>query len=328
MRVVVRVLAAVAVFSGGALPALALDKVSLGTNWLAEPEHGGFYQAVATGIYKRYDLDVDIRMGGPQVNHPQLLAAGKVDFIIGSTSFESINYIVSKVPVVTVASMFQKDPQILMAHPGSGNDTLAAMKGKPILISKDGISNYWQFLKVKYGFTDSQIRPYTFNPAPFLADKSSIQQGYITSEPYAVETAGGFKPVVHLLADQGFDSYSTTIETQQKLVAEKPELVQRFVSASIEGWVSYLRDPAPANALIKVANKDMDDGQIAFGVAKLREYGIVDSGDSKTLGVGAMTDKRWKDFFDFGAKAGIFPKDLDYKKAYTLQFVNKKVGMN
>jgi NitT/TauT family transport system substrate-binding protein len=311
----------------GVSPSTAEDKVSFGTNWKAQAEHGGFYQAVATGIYKKHGLDVTIRMGGPQVNHPQLLAAGVIDFNIGSSSFGALNYVKAGIPMVSVAAMFQKDPQVLMSHPSQGNDTLAAMKGKPILIGAGSRATFWNFLKAKYGYTDDQIRPYTFNMAPFLADKSAVQQAYVTSEPYSVEKAG-VKPLVHLLADGGYNSYSCLIETSWKLVHDKPDLVQRFVDASIEGWYSYLYgDPAPGNALIKRDNPDMTDDLIAYSVAALKKYGIVDSGDAKTLGIGAMTDARWKDFAATMMGIGLYPRDLDLAKAYTLAFVNRKVGM-
>ena len=307
--------------------AAAQDKLTLGTNWKAQAEHGGFYQAVAAGIYKKYGLDVTIRMGGPQVNHPQLLAAGAIDFNMGSSSFGGLNYAKNDIPMVTVAAIFQKDPQVLISHPGQGNDTVAAMKGKPILIASGGRATYWNFLRAKFGFTDDQIRPYTFNMAPFLADKSTIQQGYVTSEPYKIEKLG-VKPLVHLLADQGYQSYASTIETSWKLVKEKPALVQRFVDASIEGWYSYLYgDPEPGNVLIKRDNPEMTDDQIAYSIATLKKYGIVDSGDAKTLGIGAMTDARWKEFAVTMIDIGLFPRDLDLTKVYTLQFVNKKVGM-
>ena len=307
--------------------AAAQDKLTLGTNWKAQAEHGGFYQAVAAGIYKKYGLDVTIRMGGPQVNHPQLLAAGAIDFNMGSSSFSGLNYAKNDIPMVTVAAIFQKDPQVLISHPGQGNDTVAAMKGKPILIASGGRATYWNFLRAKFGFTDDQIRPYTFNMAPFLADKSTIQQGYVTSEPYKIEKLG-VKPLVHLLADLGYHSYSSTLETSWKLAKEKPALVQRFVDASIEGWYSYLYgDPEPGNALIKRDNPEMTDDQIAYSIAALKKYGIVDSGEAKTLGIGAMTDARWKEFAVTMIDIGLFPRDLDLSKVYTLQFVNKKVGM-
>jgi NitT/TauT family transport system substrate-binding protein len=307
--------------------AWAEDKVTFGTNWKAQAEHGGYYQAVATGLYRKAGLDVTIRMGGPQVNHPQLLAAGAIDFNIGSSSFGALNYVQGAIPMVTVAAIFQKDPQVLIAHPGQGNDTLAAMKGKPILVGAGSRATFWNFLKAKYGYTDDQIRPYTFNMAPFLADKSAVQQGYLTSEPYKIEQAG-VKPLVHVLADAGYSSYSCTIETSWKLVREKPDLVQRFVNASIEGWYSYLYgDPGPGNALIKKDNPDMTDDVIAYGIAALKKYGVVDSGDAKALGIGAMTDARWKEFLATMAGIGLYPRDLDLTKAYTLAFVNRKVGM-
>jgi NitT/TauT family transport system substrate-binding protein len=308
--------------------AQALDQVTFGTNWKAQAEHGGFYQAVATGIYEKHGLDVTIRPGGPQVNHAQLLAAGQIDFNMGGNVFGAFNYVLNDIPMVTVAATFQKDPQILMAHPDQGFRTLADLKGRPILISQDARTTYWEWLKAEFGFTDDMIRPYTFNPAPFLADPGAIQQGYLTSEPFAVEREGGFVPQVFLLADAGYDTYSTTIETSWRLVEKNPDLVQRFIDGSIEGWYSYLYgDPAPANALIKADNPEMTDQQIAYSIAKLKEYGIVDSREAEQLGIGAMTDERWRNFFRFAADAGLYPKDLDLARAYTLQFVNKKVGM-
>src|SRR5918994_243564 len=257
--------------------AQALDEVTFGTNWKAQAEHGGFYQAVAGGIYEKYGLEVTVRPGGPQVNHAQLLAAGQIDFNMGGNVFGAFNYVLNDIPMVTVAATFQKDPQILMAHPDQGFKTLADLKGHPILISQDARTTFWEWLKAEYGFTDDMIRPYTFNPAPFLADKSVIQQGYLTSEPFGIEREGGFTPKVFLLADAGYDTYSTTIETSWRLVEEDPDLVQRFVDASIEGWYSYLYgDPSPANALIKHDNPDMTDEQIAYSVEKMKEYGIVE----------------------------------------------------
>jgi NitT/TauT family transport system substrate-binding protein len=310
-------------------PALAVaqETVNFGTDWKAEAEHGGFYQAIATGIYKRYGLDVKLRPGGPQVNHAQLLAAGVLDFNIASNSFVPLNFVHEKVPMVAVAAIFQKDPSVLIAHPGQGNDALAALKGKPIMIGSDTRVTSWQFLKQKFGYTDDQIRPYTFNAAPFLADKTAIQQGYLTSEPFTIEQVG-VKPVVMLLADAGYTSYAGLIETSQKLAHDKPDLVQRFVNASIEGWYSYLDgDPSPGNALIKRDNPEMTDALLAYGRDKMKEYGIVDSGDAKKNGIGAMSEERWRDFFATVAKAGLYPADMDFPKAYSLQFVNKKVGM-
>ncbi len=303
-------------------------KLTFQSNWRAQGEHGGYYQAVATGIYAKYGLDVTVRPGGPQMNNPQLLLAGAIDFSMGSDSFNGLNFVRNNIPLVVVGSIFQKDPRILMAHPGQGNDSLAAMKGKPILIASASRNNYWNFLRARYGYTDDQIRPYTFNMAPFLADKSTIQQGFLTSEPLKAQKAG-IQPVIHLLADQGYVSYATTLETRQQLVKEQPDVVQRFVNATIEGWYSYLYgDRTAANKMIQQHNPEMDDEQLAYSHAKMLEHGIVDSGDALKLGIGAMTAARWKEFADTMVKAGAYPADIDVAKAYTLQFINKGHGMH
>jgi NitT/TauT family transport system substrate-binding protein len=305
----------------------AADQVTFGTDWKAEAEHGGYYQAIATGIYQKHGLAVTLRQGGPQVNHAQLLAAGRLDFNEAPNSFVSLNYVKENIPMVAVAALFQKDPSVLIAHAGVGNDSLAALKGKPVMISTDTRAGWWLFLKAKFGYSDDQIRPYTFNVAPFLVDKNAVQQGYLTSEPFLIEQQH-VEPKVFLIADAGYASYGSLIQTSRKLVEEKPELVQRFVDASIEGWYSYLYgDPAPANALIKQDNPEMTDALLTYARAKIKESGIVDSGEAETSGIGAMTDARWRDFFNVMAEQGLYPKDLDYKRGYTAQFVNKRVGM-
>jgi NitT/TauT family transport system substrate-binding protein len=307
--------------------AASIETVNFGTDWKAEAEHGGYYQAIATGIYRRYGLELRLRQGGPQVNHSQLLAAGVLDFNIATNSYVPLNYVQQKIPMVAVAAMFQKNPAVLIAHPGEGDDSLAALKGKPIMIGSDSRVTGWLFLKQKFGYTDDQIRPYAFSVAPFLADPTAIQQGYLTSEPFTIEQAG-VKPVVLLIADSGDSSYGSLIATSQQLVRDKPDLVRRFVNASIEGWYSYLYgDPLPGNALIKRDNPEMSDALLAYGHAKLKEYGIVDSGDAKRLGIGAMTEARWHDFFTTMQKAGLYPADLDWRQAFMLRFIDKKFGM-
>jgi NitT/TauT family transport system substrate-binding protein len=307
--------------------AQALDKVTFGTNWVAQAEHGGYYQALADGTYKKYGLDVTILPGGPNANNRILLPVGKIDFYMSANLLQAFDAVAQNIPTVAVAASFQKDPQVLMAHPGQGIDKFEDLKKLTILVSKEGMAGYYQWLKKDYGFTDAQVRPYTFNPQPFLADKKMAMQGYVTSEPYAVETQGKFKPVIFLLADQGFSTYSTLIETRRDLVEKKPDLVQRFVDASAIGWANYIYgDNKAANELIKKQNPEMTDERLAYSIEKMKQYGIVDSGDSIKLGIGAMTDARIKDFFDKMARAGVVKPDLDYRKAYTLQFVNKGVG--
>ncbi|MDQ0510414.1 ABC transporter substrate-binding protein [Ancylobacter amanitiformis] len=310
---------------GFATHAKAADKVTFGTNWVAQAEHGGFYQAVVDGTYAKYGLDVTIVPGGPQANNRLLLPVGKIDFYMGANMLQAFSSVVEGIPTIIVAAMFQKDPQVLIAHPDVA--TFEDLKTRTLFISKEGLASYYQWLVADFGFSENQVKPYTFNAAPFLADKNSAMQGYITSEPYAVEKQGGFKPKLFLLADQGFDTYSTTIETRTELVKRNPDLVQRFVDASIIGWYNYLYgDNTKANALIKRDNPEMTDEMIAFSIDKLKEYGIVDSGEAKTLGIGAMTDAKIKSFFDKMARAKVVDPTIDYAKSYTLQFVDKGVG--
>jgi len=308
--------------------ARAQDKVTFGLDWKAEAEYGGFYQALATGLYAKKGLDVAIRQGGPQVNHPQLLLAGRLDFNITSNGFLALNFVKENIPFRTVAAIFQKEPAVLIAHPGVGNDSFAALKGKPIMISGDTRVGWWNFLKAKFGYSDSQIRPYTFNLGPFLANKNAVQQGYLGSEPFSIKEQAHIDPVVLLVADAGFKGYASLIATSDKMIKEKPDLVQRFLDASIEGWYSYLSgDPTPGNKLIKDANPEMSDALIAFGIAAMKQHGILTSGDAAQLGIGAMTAERWAEFYKATSEEGIYPAGLDITKAYTLQFVNKKVGM-
>ncbi len=314
-------------FAATPAAAQALDKVSFGTNWVAEAEHGGFYQALADGTYKRYGLDVTIVPGGPNVNNRILLPVGKIDFFMSANTLQSFDAVEQNVPTLAVAAMFQKDPQVLIAHPGVAK--FEDLKGLTLFVSKEGVASYYQWLKADFGFSETRVKPYTFNPQPFLADPNSAMQGYVTSEPYAVETQGRFKPQVFLLADHGFDAYSTLIETRRDLVEKKPDLVQRFVDASIVGWYNYIYgDNKPGNDLIKKGNPEMTDAVLAYSVAKMKEYGIVDSGDTTTLGIGAMTDARMKSFFDKMVRAGVVKGSIDMRRAYTLQFVNKRVGID
>ena len=315
--------------TAGAVASPALDKVSFGTNWVAEGEHGGFFQALADGTYKKYGLDVTIVPGGPNVNNRVLLISGKLDFFMTANTLQSFDAVANNVPVVAVAAMFQKDPQVFLAHPESKVTKIEDLKPLTLFVSKEGIASYFQWLKSEYGFSGEKVKPYTFNAQPFLADRNSAMQGYVTSEPFAVEKRAGFKPTVILLADAGFNPYSTLIETRRDLVEHKQDLVQRFVDASIIGWYTYLYgDNTAGNAMIKKLNPEMTDGLLAYSVAKMREYGIVDSGDSLRDGIGAMSDARYASFFDKMVLAGVVRRDIDFRKAYTLQFVNKGVGLD
>ena len=296
--------------------------IRFATDWRAEAEHGGFYEALANGEYAQRGLDVTIVQGGPGVNVPQLLAAGSVDLGVGSNSFIVMNLAQEKVPLKAVAAVFQKDPQVLIAHPGTGVETLADLKGRPILLADASVTAFWVWLKAKYGFTDDQVRKYTFNSAPFLADKRAAQQGYVTSEPYTIEKEAGIKPKVFLLADNGYPGYATMILATDSLIAKNPAAVKAFVEATAQGWKDYLYgDPKPADALIRKDNPEITQDVLDQARAKLKSYAIVDGGDAKAGGIGAMTDARWQSFFDMAASQGVYPKTLDYRSAYTLQFV-------
>jgi NitT/TauT family transport system substrate-binding protein len=310
-------------------PALALDKVTFATNWVAEAEHGGYYQALVDGTYAKYGLDVTILPGGPQANNGLLLASGKIEFYMGGNMLLGFQAVEQNVPTIVVAAHFQKDPQIFMSHPGVGLDHWSDLPKATAFVGQEGLASFYRWMTVAYGFKDDNVKPYNFNAAPFIADKNSIQQGYLTAEPYEIEKQGGFKPNIFLLADQGYSTYATTVETRRDVVEKNPDLVQRFVDASTIGWYHYLYgDNAKANAEIKKNNPDITDEQIAFSIAKLKDYGIVDSGDTLKLGIGAMTDARMKDFFDKMVKAGVVKPDIDYTKAYTTKFVNKGVGLD
>ena len=300
--------------------------VRFATDWRAEAEHGGFYEALAEGEYAKRGLDVTLVQGGPGVNVPQLLAAGAVDLGDGSNSFIVMNLAQQKVPVKAVAAFMQKDPQVLVAHPDEGLQKIADLKGHPILLSDASVTAFWVWLKSKYGFTDDQVRKYTFNSAPFLADKKVVQQGYLTSEPYTIEKQSGLKPKVFLLADEGYPGYAAMVLARNDLIATKPAAVRAFVEASAKGWRDYLYgDPKPADVLIMKDNPEMTEDVLSQARDKIKAYGIVDGGDAKAQGIGVMTDARWKAFFDIASGQGVYPKAMDFKSAYALDFASPHV---
>jgi NitT/TauT family transport system substrate-binding protein len=318
------------IFSALARPARArtLDRLSFHTDWRAQAEHGGFYQAIAAGLYRDAGIDCDLRQGGPSLNITQLLLAGRVDMIM-SSSFEAFNLVRIGAPFFTIAAIFQKDPQVLIGHPDTGFDAFEKLKGRTILVGSGGRVTYWPYLRHKYGLSDSQLRPYNFNMAPFLADNNAVQQGFLTSEPYSIEKALGKPPPVLLIADAGFQNYQTTIVISRRLAAEKRELIQRFVDATLGGWSQYLKGGpaiAAANALIKQANPEQTDDRIAYAIEVMNERGIVLSGEAFRAGIGAMTDGRWRSFYQSMVEVDVLPKGLDVGAAYTLEFVNKGIG--
>jgi len=310
-------LAGLLLASAAAVPAAAQDKVVAVTTWFAQAEHGGLYQALATGLFKKHGLDVTIKMGGPQVNGVQLLLAGQADFIM-NYDFAILQGVEKGFPLVTVAAPFQFDLQGILTRDDVAS--LAHMKDKTILVAGTGTTYWWPWVKKKYGYTDAQMRPYTFNLQPFFNDPTIVQQAFPSSEPYQAEQKG-LKTKFFLLASEGYPPYTQAISTTHKIVADKPDVVARFVRATLEGWKSYLENPAPANELIKKDNPNMTDGQLAYGLKKLKELQVVTGGDAAKLGIGTMTDERWKKTADFMTEWGLLKPGTDWRKAYTLQFV-------
>ncbi len=323
-------LAATAAAAALAVPAAAQDltPVGFGTNWVAQAEHGGYYQAVADGTYAACGLDVTIVPGGPQVNNRAQLLAGKIQFHMGGNVLQAFSAVAEEIPLKVVAAHFQKEPQVIMTHPGAVGSFEGLTELPTLFIGDNGFQSFYQWMMDAYGFTAEQRRPYTFNPAPFIADPQSGQQGYVTSEPFAVEREGGFEPDVYLIADAGFTSYATTVEAMASTIEEMPEAVKCFVEGSAIGWTRYLYgDPSAANDLIQADNPDMSDEQIAFSIEAMKEYGIVDSGAALELGIGAMTPAKVKDFYDKMVAAGVAEPGLDFMSAFDFSFANTGAAM-
>ena len=312
-----------------ATQAFALEEVKFGTNWIAQAEHGGYYQAVADGTYEACGLKVSIEPGGPQVNNRALLLAGKIQFHMGGNILQAFSAVKEEIPLKVVAAHFQKEPQVILTHPGQGFDTWESLTKATLFLGDNGFQSYYQWMMTEHGFTAEQRRPYTFNAAPFIANKKSGQQGYVTSEPFAIEREGGFKPNAFLIADYGFNSYATTVEVMQDTLDNKAASVKCFVDGSALGWTNYLYgDNSKANEMIKTANPEINDEQIAFSIDAMKQYGIVDSGEALEFGIGAMTDARFESFYNKMVASGVVEAGIDYKSSYTLEFVNKGVGLD
>ena len=303
-----------------AAPALASERFVYLTDWYAQAEHGGFYQAQATGLYARAGLDVTLKMGGPQVNLMQLLVAGQADCIMGFDS-QTIKAWEQGIPAVNVAAFAQKDPAVIIAHPHVKR--IEDLKGKTLLVGQVGQVTYWPWLKTRYGFSDAQLRPYTFNIQPFLASKDIAQQGYLSSEPYSIEKVAGFKPSVFLLADLGWPPYATTVVCLQQTLERKPKQVAAFVKATAQGWKSYLQgDPRPGNALIRKDNPNMSEDVIAQAIARMKSNGVVLGGDAATLGIGTVTEARMKKTFDTLVEHKLVdPTKVDWRKTFNPRFI-------
>ncbi len=333
MGLIAKVVSGLSLIVGSALVPCACTKASapveppgrtairFATDWRAEAEQGGFFEALATGGYARRGLDVRIIPGGPSANVPELIATGAADMGIGSNSFQVMNLAAEQVPVKAVMAAFQKDPQVLIAHANAGVTSLADLKEHPILLADAAITSFWPWLKARYGLNDGQVRKYSFSAAPFLADPRAVQEGYVTSEPYTISQATGVAPAVFLLADDGYPGYAAMVLAPNRLIGANPKAVQAFVEASALGWKQYLQgDPRPADALILKLNPEMTPAILDQAREKMRQYKLVTGGDAASGGIGAMTDASWKRFFDMASGLGVYPRTLDYRAAYTTAF--------
>jgi len=310
-------LAALCGIAGLSTAAFAADKVTFLTSWFAQAEHGGFYQAKAIGIYQQAGLDVTIKMGGPQVNGMQLLLGNETDLMMGY-DLQVLKALEQGLPVTTVATSFQYDLQGMMTH--ENVNSLADLGDKTILVATSGRTTWWPWLKAKFKYTEEQTRPYTFNLQPFFADSNTAQQAYPSSEPFQARQKG--VPVkFFLFARDGYPPYGSTMVATRSFVDRNPDVVARFVKASLEGWKSYIANPAPGNALIKVDNPKMTDEQIAFGIDELKRLRVLDGGDAETMGIGIVTSARWKATYDFAVAAGLLKPEVDWNAAFTDRFV-------
>ena len=324
-----------AVLAGGAAVALAgcsssepqVDdegrvRIRFATDGRADAGHGGFYQALASGAYARRGLNVQIVQGGPSVNVPQLLASGAVELGMGSNSFIPMNLVAQGAPVKAVAAFFQKDPQVLIAHPDPALNGIADLAGRPILLADASRDAFWVWVKARYGFTDDQVRPYDFTSAAFLADDRAVQQGSLTGEPYAIEKEAGFAPRVLLLADEGYPSYGCMVLAPDAFARDNAAALRAFLAASVEGWRDYMQgDSRAADALIRKDNPDMIQDMLDQARVRLRENAVVSGGDAALYGLGAMTQERWRDFYQVASEAGVYPQGLNWRDAFTTQYL-------
>jgi NitT/TauT family transport system substrate-binding protein len=307
--------------------ARADEHFTVGTNWLPDAERGGFYQADAAGIYHKYGLDVVVQAGGPQLNNPQLLAAGKLDAVMITSALEAFNYAHNGVPIVAVAGIYQRNPQILMTHRAAGIRSFEDMRNKPIMISSLARNGYWLWLKAKFGFTDGQIRPYTFNLVNFLNNPQAIQQGFITYEPYAVQKQGA-DPVSFLFADAGYSDYGGIIVVRRESLEGRRDVVRRFIEALSEGWREFLfGDPSPGITLIKSQNPQVTDDIIVYSLRAMVDRGLIHSGDAAAGGIGSMTESRWRQIYEQMTSTGAIEKGDYWRNAFDLSLLGSGLAL-
>ena len=298
-------------------PARAATKVRMLTNWFAEAEHGGFYQALATGLYEKAGLDVELRQGNAQLNGMQLLLGGEADIVM-SYDITILSALEKGAPIKAFFTSFQFDLIGLMTRPDV--KSLDELKGRKIYFGANGYSSYWPWLKRRFGYTDDMAAPKGPNLETFFNDPGSAVAGYLTAEPFlAVQRNVPVK--FFLFAEQGYPPYANTMVTTAAYLKDNADVVARFTRASIEGWRDYLRDPTAGNLLIKTLNPRMPPEHIAYSLAKMREVKAVAGGDAATMGIGIMTEARWKKTAEFLVQANLLKADTDWKQAFTTYYI-------
>jgi NitT/TauT family transport system substrate-binding protein len=282
-----------------------LFKVTLQLDWVAEPEHGGFYQALAKGYFKEAGLDVTILEGGQNAFVMQKLATGKVD-IGQADSTNTLIAIAQGLPVIQIGAVFQNDPSVLMLHADNPVKRFEDLDGKTIMARPE-----WAFLlylKYKYHINFNLI-PQEFSVANFIADKNFIQQGYYTAEPYYIVKGGAKYPKFLFAWDAGFDAY-TAIVANRPWAERNPDKLRAFMAAYIRGEKDYIEgDPTPAHDIMKRLNKNDTDDFLAFCRKMMIDGGLVTGRNAKDDSqTGRITPERFAIQIRQLEDLGIIPK--------------------
>ncbi|HEX2099603.1 MAG TPA: ABC transporter substrate-binding protein [Candidatus Synoicihabitans sp.] len=270
--------------TAGAPPRTA---IRLQTDWYPQAEHGGFYQALAKGFYAEAGLDVTILPGGPGPRTPQKVIGGAADIAM-YRSDDIIVHAATGLPFVFLAAFMQHDPQAILVHDSSPVRTFADLDGKSVMAIPG--SNWIQYLQQRYDIS-FRLVPLNWGIAQFLADKTFIQQCFITNEPYYVRQQGA-QPRTLLIAGSGYDPYRGLFTTQ-RFWRENREAVRAFVAASLRGWEDFMTgDPTPAKKLIAARNEQMTDEFMDYSIAAMRDHELVHGDPARGERLGLITRER------------------------------------
>jgi len=290
-----------------------LFPVVLQTDWYPQPEQGGFYDALLKGYYKGEGLDVTIAPGGPYVIAEQQVSTGAAQFAMG-TSDQVLVKVSRGLPLLAVGATMQKDPQCVMLHAESPVKSFAELNGHAMAVKPGSI--WFEYLVKKFKLGDVREIPATYSVANFLQDPNYIQQCFVTSEPFFAEKSGA-KVKTMLIGDTGYKPYRVFF-TSQTFAKEHPEIVAKFVRASLKGWRDYLSAPAPVEAEISRLNPAMSAEQMAFSVKTLTDGHFV-TGDPDQFG--QFTPERWATMYQQLVDLKVITSSIDPATAYTAKFL-------